>query len=89
MLAIGGAGVLVYAGVAIVSALAKRLDGKAPLPPLPPEGLEEIRVRLDNAAALEARVQELEERVDFAERMLATRHEAERLPGAEPLDPRH
>ncbi len=43
---------------------------------------EEVRLlqeRLDSADMVDARMSELEERVDFAERMLATRREAGRI----------
>jgi hypothetical protein len=46
--------------------------------------LEELRHRLDQVDQLQQRVGELEERVDFTERLLAQQHESERL--ASPSD---
>jgi hypothetical protein len=43
-------------------------------PSLPPDVLAELQ-------GLQTRVAELEERLDFAERLLARQREAERLPG--------
>ena len=71
-----GGGVGAYAAVSVVSIIRRRFD------PPPPPGLEEldsIQARLANVEALEARVNELEERVDFAERLIASQHESERL----------
>jgi hypothetical protein len=42
------------------------------------EGLEEVQARLADLDQLNQRVNELEERVDFTERLLATRHEEPR-----------
>lgn len=44
--------------------------------------LAELRQRVDALEDVAFRVQELEERVDFAERVLAQRRESSRLPGA-------
>lgn len=57
-----------------------------PAPALPPEELELMQARLAGVEALEARVNELEERVDFAERLVARHHESERLSPGPPLD---
>ena len=43
------------------------------------EPLEDIQARLGQLEQLQLRVSELEERLDFAERLLAQRREAERL----------
>ena len=43
------------------------------------QGLDEIEARLAELETLKQRVVELEERVDFAERMLASQREAQRL----------
>jgi len=55
-------------------AIADRLRGTAP--PDPPV--------LDELEAVKARLAEVEERLDFAERMLAQGEQAERLPGRGP-----
>jgi hypothetical protein len=54
--------------------LVKRLEGRG----APAEGVEldEIRARLQSLEAREARVAELEERLDFAERLLTREREA-------------
>jgi hypothetical protein len=44
------------------------------------EELEALRARITDLEAQQQRVAELEERVDFAERLLTQRREAERLP---------
>jgi Tfp pilus assembly protein PilO len=54
----------------IARALGRRLEGKAAGAELRDE-LERLRQRLGEVDALQARVAELEERLDFAERLLA------------------
>ncbi len=44
--------------------------------------VEQLRQRMGELEAMQHRVMELEERVDFAERLLSQRREAERLPGS-------
>ena len=75
--ALGGGGVGLYAVFAVVQALVKRLEGRKPGPGL--DDIEAIHARLAASEALEARVEELEQRLDFAERMIA-RHDPDRLP---------
>lgn len=70
--------------VPLVHALARRLEG-----PARPDGasageLAELRSRLQELESQQGRVLELEERVDFAERMLAQQREAARLPAGDP-----
>lgn len=80
-----GGGVGAYAAVSVISIIRRRLD------PPPASGLEEldsIQARLANVESLEARVNELEERVDFAERLIASQHESERLSAGQPPDHR-
>lgn len=86
--AVISAGTLGYLAIAIVSRLVKHAEGKT-APALPPGELDAIHERLAEAESLEARVAELEERLDFAERLLAQQREPERLPGAHPLEPQH
>ena len=69
LLAIGGAGTIIYAAIALTTAFMARLRGKRA--PIGTDDLDEIRARLEVTEALETRVMELEERVDFAERLLA------------------
>jgi hypothetical protein len=82
--ALVGLGVGTYAGVTVVSILRRRFERPAAGPA--PEELESIDARLAHLEALEAHLNELEERVDFAERFIAGRHESERLPAGPPLD---
>ena len=79
-----GLGVGAYAGVTVVSILKRRFD--PPAAESGPDGLESIHARVANVEVLEARVNELEERVDFAERLIATQHESERLSAGRPPD---
>jgi flagellar biosynthesis/type III secretory pathway M-ring protein FliF/YscJ len=67
----------------VMRALARRLEGKSADPALREE-VERLQHRLEDVDALQIRVAELEERVDFAERMLVRGQAAEpdRLPGS-------
>ena len=73
---------MVFSGMALLRFLPhpKARD----LGPAERDTLEELRLRLDQVDQLQQRVGELEERVDFAERLLAQQHESERL--ASPSD---
>ena len=75
-----GAGVGVYAGITVVGILRRRFDGGAPA--MAREELDALHGRIAAAEALEGRVAELEERLDFAERLLARQPEPEALPSA-------
>jgi len=67
----------------LVRAISRRLEGRPAVDPALRSEINELRHRLEDADVLQTRVAELEERVDFAERLLASqRREAERLPGA-------
>jgi hypothetical protein len=81
LLAVGGAGTITYAAIAITTALTERFRGKRPA--VGSDDLDEIRGRLEATEALEARVMELEERVDFAERLLAQPRDQADLPAHE------
>ena len=80
-----GAGVGAYAGVAVIQVLVKRLEGSKPGPAL--EEIESLHARLAATESLEARLEELEQRVDFAERLIA-QQEPERLAAGRPPDHR-
>ncbi|MEO8201184.1 MAG: hypothetical protein ABI679_11730 [Gemmatimonadota bacterium] len=68
LLAIGGAGVMTYGGAVMIRAFARRMDRRIG----PDEAdLDDIRDRLGGLEAMQARIGELEERVDFSERLLA------------------
>jgi hypothetical protein len=55
----------------IGAAIARRIGGPQPPRGVDPADLEEIRGRLGEIEAQQVRMAELEERVDFAERLLA------------------
>ena len=63
----------------IGQAIARRIHGKGALDPELREELYELR---DQVAGLQQRLAESEERLDFAERLLARPNEPEPLPGA-------
>jgi len=63
--------VLIFRG-AIGKAIARRIEGKAGADPALSERIEELEHRLAEMEQDRIRVGELEERLDFAERMLAT-----------------
>lgn len=66
----------------LMAALGRRLEGRREADPAVREELNHLRARLEELEATQHRVLELEERVDFAERLLtAQRRESERLPG--------
>jgi Tfp pilus assembly protein PilO len=60
----------------LMRALARRLEGKAGDPALKAD-LEQLNLRLNEMENLQHRMAELEERVDFTERLLAQAHEAQ------------
>jgi len=64
---------------ALARAIRKRLEAGIPDPPLAAE-VELLRERVRSAESLERRVAELEERLDFAERILA-KPSGKELPG--------
>ena len=64
----------------IVRALARRLEGRsAPDPALAAE-VEELRARVAELEQRQGTLHELEERIDFTERLLAQQREQARLP---------
>ncbi|MGE5926551.1 MAG: hypothetical protein ACM357_04305 [Gemmatimonadota bacterium] len=63
----------------IARAFARRIEGKGIDPALQDE-LHALRERVGEVDGLRERLMELEERVDFAERLLAKAPQAERLP---------
>lgn len=63
----------------LVLALSRRLEGKAADPALHGE-VDQLREQLADLEPLRGRVQELEERVEFAERLLAQRRDQDLLP---------
>lgn len=66
----------------IMRALGRRLEGRPSVDPVVRDELDRLRARLEELEQTQHRLLELEERVDFAERLLtAQRRDAERLPG--------
>jgi tetrahydromethanopterin S-methyltransferase subunit G len=61
-------------------AWARRIEGPGAAGAVAPAELEELRSRLDDMEQQVGRVHELEERLDFTERMLAQQREQARLP---------
>lgn len=76
-----GAGVFSYAAIAALNVWTRRMEGKAGPGQ---EQLDALHARLAATETLEARVEELEQRVDFAERLIARQREPERLPSGRP-----
>ena len=61
-------------------ALARRLEGSGASGTVAPMEIEELRTRLEEVEQQLGRVHELEERLDFTERLLAQQREQARLP---------
>ena len=64
----------------LMRAFARRIEGRNQLDPAIHDELDQLRARVGEVDHLQQRVAELEERVDFTERMLAQRAAPERLP---------
>ncbi|MBM4188595.1 MAG: hypothetical protein FJ206_14925 [Gemmatimonadetes bacterium] len=73
-------GVLGYAGFTVVGALQRRLGSRSD-PVLAPDEVEAVRANIEETDQLRHRVAELEERLDFAERLLAKSEPARLSPG--------
>ena len=63
----------------IMRAFARRLEGKSAGDPALRAEVEQLHARIGEIDALQTRVAELEERVDFTERLLAQNREPDRL----------
>ena len=63
----------------LVRALARRLEGRGSVDAALRSDVEQMQHRLAELEALQTRVGELEERLDFAERLLAQSREPDRL----------
>jgi hypothetical protein len=83
-----GAGVAAYTVLTVISVFKRKALRSSGLD-VPASELDAIRARLEASEALETRVAELEERVDFAERLLAQHNESERLPSGRAIDSPH
>lgn len=84
LLAFGGAGAVSYALIRLVNVFSRRLE-RASGPELQAIAaeLDDLRARAVGAEELQRRVAELEERLDFAERMLVRQREPGALPGGQ------
>ena len=80
LIALAVIGGFVFVFFPLVKALARRIEGKGQLDSALRDELEQLRARGSEVDHLHQRVAELEERLDFAERMLAQRASPERLP---------
>jgi hypothetical protein len=65
----------------VMRALARRLEGKGATDPALHAEIEQLQQRLGEVDSLQQRVAELEERIDFTERMLARTQAPAALPG--------
>ena len=77
MVSIGAAGAGTYAAIAVVSAWAKRLErGTVTAAPELEAEVSRLQDRVHQLEGAEERLAELEERLDFAERMLTQARDA-------------
>ena len=77
--------IAIVAGVALVlypiaRAIARRLEGRGGMSNEVLQQVDELRERVRDLESTQHRVAELEERLDFAERLLSQRDETARLP---------
>jgi hypothetical protein len=79
MLTIAGTVTGSWVVILLVTALARRIEGGGPADSELQRKLDELRARVEDGETLRARVAELEERLDFAERMLAGHREQSRI----------
>ena len=81
-LSLGFAGSLTFAAVTFTRAFARRMESRDSRDTKAlAEQLEDLRLRVEDGESTRARLVELEERLEFAERLLARQREPERLPG--------
>jgi Tfp pilus assembly protein PilO len=72
---------IIFVGGPLAKGVARRLEGKGAIDPALLAELDELRAQVADLQALPAQLSELQERVDFAERLLGQAREPERLPG--------
>lgn len=82
MLSLVLTGTVGYTAFILVNALGRKL-GHRVQPELTPEEVDALRGQAAETDELRIRLAELEERVDFAERLLARQAELDRLPASE------
>ena len=63
----------------LMRAIARRIEGKGRTDPALLDEVEHLRARVADVEGLQGRIAELEERVDFAERLLAQKRQPEQL----------
>jgi len=78
LVAIASAGAVGYLLISLAAAITKRLEGRPGSAALEAE-VAELRAKLEEQDQLRVRLLELEERVDFVERLLAQQRDAGRL----------
>jgi hypothetical protein len=78
MMVLLSTGLIGYAGFTLIGALKRRLD-RVESPGLNPDELEALRLQAEEGEQLRVRLGEIEERLDFAERLLARQQEAPRI----------
>ena len=81
--AMGGAGVLMYGAVAFIGVAVKRMERGTGVPAALEGEVAELRTRVEENEGLRDRVLELEERLDFTERLLTQQREPGALPARE------
>lgn len=81
MMAVMFSGTIGYMAIGFAKVVVRRLEGKTYAGSHVDAELADLRARLDEAEGARGRIAELEERLDFAERMLAQQREHSRLPG--------
>ncbi|HWA14890.1 MAG TPA: hypothetical protein VG817_00555 [Gemmatimonadales bacterium] len=81
IIAMTGAGVICYGGIRAINAVANHYSGNSAraLPESVEAELQDIRARLEESEQARERIAELEERLDFAERLLAQQREPGRI----------
>jgi Tfp pilus assembly protein PilO len=78
--ALGFFAMVVLVSYPLVRAIARRLEGRAAPDPALAAEVEELRARVAELEQHQGRLHELEERIDFTERLLAQHREQARLP---------
>ncbi len=76
MMALGAAGGGVYALIAFVNVMVKRMEGRGPAPEELEARVADLELRLEDAERAAGRIADVEERMDFVERVLPRPGEA-------------
>jgi hypothetical protein len=80
MMGLALTGAFSYAAFTVINAMARRINARSALPGLEPDEVEALRAQTVEVDDLRARLLEVEERLDFTERLLADAREGGRLP---------